>query len=472
MTLLLLACHEEVPLGPEGDADTDADTDTLPERDCSAAAALPVETDFARGFSGAEDFDFDADGWLVSVNEEGHLERRNRDGEEEILAPSVVGYAAGTRYLPSGDLVVADVLAGTLVRVTPEGGVETLVSGLEYPNGVEVDFDGRVYVAEQNARRVRRFDPATGESVFLAEGLNNPNGLSFDYDYDTLYVTSFGGGTVHGIPGAAAAQGPVEAALVGVTPGSNAPVPPCEGLAAGDACVPDFGGFGACDADLACVPLHDVDACDGLAAGDPCVNDAFGEPVGSLCTDGDDGLFCPWVASERIEACDGKPVWDTCRAGDQNGYCDTSWEDVLYCMIGADWTEIAGTCDDAAEGDPCSVDVPDGPYAGACASYYGELYCNPPWGGYSEHGGLDGINTDGCGNVYVTEFVLGEVWRIDAATGEVVEAASLGSTWIPNARWGNGLGGWERDVLYVMDRERGRVFSLALGTPGKPLAYP
>jgi streptogramin lyase len=76
---------------------------------------------------------------------------------------------------------------------------EMVVGGLEYSNGVEVDLHGFAYTAEQSGARVRRIDPATGEFSFLAQGLDNPNGLSFSPDYRTLYVGSFGGGTITAI---------------------------------------------------------------------------------------------------------------------------------------------------------------------------------------------------------------------------------------------------------------------------------
>jgi sugar lactone lactonase YvrE len=82
-------------------------------------------------------------------------------------------------------------------------------------------------------------------------------------------------------------------------------------------------------------------------------------------------------------------------------------------------------------------------------------------------GGFDGINTDICGNVYVTEYIAGKVWRItpDGLQGDLV--IDLSSSWIPNLRWGHGIGGWETDVLYVADRDQGRLFALQMGIQGR-----
>ena len=82
-------------------------------------------------------------------------------------------------------------------------------------------------------------------------------------------------------------------------------------------------------------------------------------------------------------------------------------------------------------------------------------------------GGFDGINVDVCGNVYITEYIQGKVWRVtpDGLHGDLV--VDLPSSWIPNMRWGNDVGGWSSDILYVSDRDQGRLFALHMGIAGK-----
>ena len=91
-------------------------------------------------------------------------------------------------------------------------------------------------------------------------------------------------------------------------------------------------------------------------------------------------------------------------------------------------------------------------------------------GGWS---GLDGLNVDECGYVYVTEYVAGIVWRIDpdAEDFDPEKVASLPSYWIPNLHWGRGKGEFSKDILYVSDREQGRLFTLDLGVRSTPQAY-
>ncbi|MDP7115414.1 MAG: hypothetical protein QGH45_25795, partial [Myxococcota bacterium] len=179
-----------------GDDDATGDDDTF---DCEDLPPIPADFTLLSGFTGAEDFAFDGSGGMVSVDPQGNLVRYTIDGEMSVIKPNLTNMGAGTEILPGGDFVICDVASGSVVRVTPEGGTTTLVSGLSYPNGIEVGMDGFVYVSEHDAGRVRRVDPDTGDYTIISEGLTNPNGLAFNPDHSALYVNSFGGGTVHAI---------------------------------------------------------------------------------------------------------------------------------------------------------------------------------------------------------------------------------------------------------------------------------
>ncbi|MEZ4322936.1 MAG: SMP-30/gluconolactonase/LRE family protein [Myxococcota bacterium] len=317
--LSLLACSKGPPTAdtdPPTPVDTDTDvTETAivhtgdtaepPTPVCDALLPVPVPFQSHNGFGGSEDFDIDMLGRHVSINGSGNLVARDPiTGATQLLSPNVTGSAACTRMLPSGNFVVCDVAGNSLVHVDiTTGAKNTLVTGMAYPNGAEVDPDGFVYVAEQNAGRVRRVDSTTGEFTTIAENLNNPNGVIFSPDYQILYVGSFGGGVVYAV-------------------------------------------------------------------------------------------------------------------------------------------------------DRTGVDTFDPPRV---------LVQDP-----GNNGGFDGINVDECGNVYITEFVAGKVYRI-TPDGQIVNlVADLPSSWIPNLRWGNGVNGWEETTLYVSDRSQGRLFALEMGLRGKP----
>jgi hypothetical protein len=279
---------------------TGATGDTGPELDCSILPAIPVTWQETNTFQTAEDFDIDGDGYLCTISS-GNLACRDMYGDFKILAPNVASSTAGTRVLATGDWVVADVGGGGLKRVdVATGASTTVVSGLAYPNGVEVGRDGWVFVAENSGQKVRQIDPYTGEQHLVAGGLNNPNGVILSPDEQTLYVGSFGGGMVYAI-------------------------------------------------------------------------DRLG---------------------------------------------DTEWDEerILWESPGGD-------------------------------------------------GGFDGINVDACGNVYITEFVAGRIIRVSDVPGESGVVADVPAGWIPNMRWGHGIGGWETDTLYVTYFSG--IYGLQMGIEGK-----
>lgn len=477
--ILLLACTEPEPATPPADTDTDTDDTGTPEGACEPAA-LPVESTYMPGFTGAEDFAFDGEGFMVSIDALGNLIGLDREGNQKVILADATLYGAGTRFLPDGQLVFCDAETGSLVRVDPAtGGSVVVLSGLEYPNGLDVDLDGMVYVAEQISGKVRRIDPATGEYSVVAHGLYNPNGVSFSPDYETLYVGSFGAGVVWAVD--RLEDGWSEARVYATTPESPG-IPPdwCDTSTIGAEC-PMAGGYGtgACvddgDADLYCASDRDTAACVGLEAGDVCTTEHFGAVVEQVChTDGED-TFCPRTNAAYTEPCFGAEAYASCDVGGDNGVCYPTWEGVSACYLEGGLDAYIADCMDAAIGEDCVVDDPHYPSMGSCGdgTDWGTtgLVCLPSGVSWSEHGGLDGINVDTCGNVYVTEYTQGDIWRFDEEAGEAQLVVHVRSEWIPNMHWGNGVGGWEKDVLYVSDRARAGLFALEVGVEGHRDAY-
>lgn len=191
-----------VPTGQTGTTGTTAATgDTGPEIDCTIVPTIPVPWITTDAFQTSEDFDFDGDGYLCSIVNGRDLTCLDQQGNFKMVAPNVVDWgAAGTRILPTGDWVVADLGRGALVRVDTATGASTVVLGdLAYPNGVEVGRDGWAYVAENSGAKVRQVDPYTGEQYIIADGLVQPNGVILSPDGNTMYVGSFGGGVIYAI---------------------------------------------------------------------------------------------------------------------------------------------------------------------------------------------------------------------------------------------------------------------------------
>lgn len=84
-------------------------------------------------------------------------------------------------------------------------------------------------------------------------------------------------------------------------------------------------------------------------------------------------------------------------------------------------------------------------------------------------GAPQGIHVDICGNVYWTDGTT-SVLRVapDGTNVQVVaELNQAASGYLPNLRWGNGVGGWEVDHLYASDRFAEVMFDIDVGIPGK-----
>jgi sugar lactone lactonase YvrE len=397
---------------PDADAIDVGPPDAGPTVDCMRIPSLPAAYDTIMGPISAEDFAFDDEGNLVGNDEQGNVVRSTKDGQVRVLIPNAGVDIAGLRFLPSGDLVYARVDDGTLYRATPSGSRTPVLSGFDYPNGIEVALDGRVYVAEQNAGRVRRVNPDDGTFDIVAEDLENPNGLSFSPDYRTLYVGSFGTGIVYAVDfdDAGVASAPRIFAMTPNAPGPGGGFPPYEDMVAS------------------------------------CMNKMMDEPC-SLAYFEDRG-FMPT--------------------------CLQDFDGTLVCYAPEAFPDPVTPCQMKQQGEACSVAWEGTDYPGMCFDDgFGFLYCvTEEWVGPGGNGGLDGMAVDACGYVYVTEYVLGVVWRISPDGTQVEMVFDPPTEWVPNMSFGTGMGGWDYLSLYVIDRAPNIVYEIPLGIPGKPRAFP
>jgi DNA-binding beta-propeller fold protein YncE len=142
-----------------------------------------------------------------------------------LIIADAIGHRV-LRYAPGGALTV---LAGTGVRATTSDGVAAAGATLDQPAGIALSNDGRIFVAETGANRIRWIDPAgvlrtyAGTGVpghagdggpALAARLHSPRGLAF-HD-GVLYIAEQGthvvravdgSGTMRTLAGTAYAQG-------------------------------------------------------------------------------------------------------------------------------------------------------------------------------------------------------------------------------------------------------------------------
>ena len=128
-------------------------------------------------------------------------------------------FPEGPVVLPDGSLVVCQIAAGTISRVSPDGTVTTVADGLPGPNGAALGPDGALYVCDNGGNfdfvdlggilvpgpetpdtwvggSIRRVDLDSGEVTTLytgvdGEALHAPNDLVIDAD-GNLWFTDYG----------------------------------------------------------------------------------------------------------------------------------------------------------------------------------------------------------------------------------------------------------------------------------------
>lgn len=181
------------PAGDTGDTGGDSgDTGTEEiDFDCDAYPEGPYDASTLQA-TASEDLAWDLDGHLVG-SDQNHIYKTTYDGDREIFVPNLP-FRAGMRNLPTGELVIANNYQGSLIRIDEDGSRETILMNLKYPNGLEVDREGYVYVTEQSNRRVLKVDPFSGEFEVVTDGvISSPNGITFDENWEALYVGGFSG---------------------------------------------------------------------------------------------------------------------------------------------------------------------------------------------------------------------------------------------------------------------------------------
>jgi len=95
----------------------------------------------------------------------------------------------GTLYLPSPTIV------GAVKKVTPDGTISNLTTGIAFPEGGAVDSAGIVYVSAYNAGTAHWIEP-DGTTHTLATGLSGPTGQAISPDGQFLYVSEYSNNSI------------------------------------------------------------------------------------------------------------------------------------------------------------------------------------------------------------------------------------------------------------------------------------
>ncbi|MFT3953358.1 MAG: SMP-30/gluconolactonase/LRE family protein [Piscinibacter sp.] len=116
----------------------------------------------------------DLQGRLVSCEHRGRcISRTEHDGTRTVLASQI----DGKRFNSPNDLVVK--IDGSMWFTDPSYGIDS-------------DYEGDAAPSEIGARRVYRFDEASGTTTVVADDFVQPNGLAFSPDESLLYIVDTG----------------------------------------------------------------------------------------------------------------------------------------------------------------------------------------------------------------------------------------------------------------------------------------
>ncbi|MBX3228298.1 MAG: gluconolactonase [Labilithrix sp.] len=150
-------------------------------------------------FSGSEDFTFDGLGNIVA----------KRGNDFAALNPvtqtarrigTVAGQTWGVRYRKGGDLLVASPGAKKIVSIAPDGTASDYLTDLASPNGLYVDHDDNVFLAEFGGR-VSRIAPDGTRKVYAqgAATAQGADGIVVDEEKGILFYNEYQKGKINRI---------------------------------------------------------------------------------------------------------------------------------------------------------------------------------------------------------------------------------------------------------------------------------
>ena len=161
----------------------------------SGIAPTPMAS--ARGYHGLV---FDDVGNLIGWDGRSALVSASYDGDREVFVPGIELVEQFDR-LPDGDIVMGAPGTGTLLRVSFEGAVTTLATGVSSVYGVTVGPDGNIYTVDGGVRRV---DRETGAVTTLLDPPSSgewwAHALNFSLDSRMMYIGTIGSGQLLGLP--------------------------------------------------------------------------------------------------------------------------------------------------------------------------------------------------------------------------------------------------------------------------------
>lgn len=158
--------------------------------------------------NGPEDTAIDSQGRVYGSQQDGSIARIGSDGKVEIFAQTD-GRPLGMAFDAKSNLIVADAFKG-LLSIDPQGQVTILsteANGVpfKFTDDLEIASDGRIYFSDASDKfeqhdymldllearphgRLLRYDPATGKTELLLDGLYFANGVTLSQNEDFVLV--------------------------------------------------------------------------------------------------------------------------------------------------------------------------------------------------------------------------------------------------------------------------------------------
>ncbi|MEM9278002.1 MAG: SMP-30/gluconolactonase/LRE family protein [Pseudomonadota bacterium] len=180
-------------------------------------------------YSGPEDLAVGPDGMVYTSTREGSILRHVPGSGEVSVVADTKGYPLGVEFGPDGNLYVADAYKG-LLKIDESGALTVLAnktsdgSPILFADDLDITSEGIVYFTDASTKfgaeanggglpaslldifehgpnsRILKFDPATGETTTIHEGMSFANGLALTKDEKHILVAETGSYAIHKIP--------------------------------------------------------------------------------------------------------------------------------------------------------------------------------------------------------------------------------------------------------------------------------
>lgn len=99
-------------------------------------------------------------------------------------------------FEPDGSIITPVFNEGRVVRINPNGAIETLHSDFKGPNGIAYNKFGAIYVSNYNSGRILTTRDGVNFSEVTAGDIKGPAGIAYDKEKDTIWVAGFLGNTI------------------------------------------------------------------------------------------------------------------------------------------------------------------------------------------------------------------------------------------------------------------------------------